>query len=105
MWWQHFLVAFCVGVCVHDVEICLGVVCEHLGVPGECIDAAEESAIDDGEFPVFAVVDLSGSWQYEGEPCGADGVGFESGEVSSVALLLYVSFEIWKHQMDYHNQK
>ena len=87
-WWQHLLVAFGVRVAVHDVEVCLCVVRVHLSVPRQRVEASEESSVDDGQLPVFAVVELSCSRDDQCEPCGSDGVGLELGEIASQELLV-----------------
>ena len=83
--WQHILVTLRIRVVVHDVDVGLGVVPEHLVVPSECVGTSEESSVDDGQFPILAVIDLPCTRQHQSQPHGTYGVGCE---VPFVALLL-----------------
>mgnify|MGYP004520208937 CR=1 FL=1 len=74
---QHVKVRLRVWVVVHDVEVGLRVVAVHHLVPRQGVGATDESSVEDGQFPEFAVVDLARSRQHEGEPQGAFGVGRE----------------------------
>ena len=84
---QHLLVAFRVGVAVRDIEVGLRVVGEHLPIPGEGVHATEEASVEDGQFPVLAIVDLACSRQYQAQPHCPNRVGFE---VLEVAMRPYI---------------
>jgi hypothetical protein len=58
---QELVVAGRSGVVVCDIEISLRVVFIHVVVPVHGIQATDESAIDEWQFPVFPVVNLSTS--------------------------------------------
>ena len=55
-------------VVIHQVEIRLRIILIHRVVPIHRIDATHESAIDDRQFPVFTVVDLSAAGEDQCEP-------------------------------------
>ena len=74
---EHLLVALGVGVIVHDVEIGLAVVAQHLAVPCEGVGTSQKTAVEDGQFPVFTVVYLSASGKHKSQPHGTYGVGTE----------------------------
>ena len=77
---KEILVARGVGVVVHDVEVGLRIVAVHLVVPVKGIRTPKESTIDDGELPVFMVVDLSTTRKYKGTPGCLTGVGGKGGK-------------------------
>lgn len=58
------------------------VACELCVVPGYCVCASEEAAVYEGEFPVFAVVNLPEAWAYCSIEQGFAWIGMEG-------LLLY----------------
>ncbi len=74
---QELVVALRVGVVVHNVQVCLRVVVIHLVVPAHGIGTSHEAAVDDRKLPVFSVVNLSCTRQYEGKPHGTLGVGLQ----------------------------
>ena len=67
---QELVVTLRAGVIVHQVNIGLGVVLVHRVVPAHGIHTADESAIHERQFPVFAVIYLSPSGDDECEPQG-----------------------------------
>ena len=83
---KEIFVAGGAGVVVHDVEVGLRVVAIHLVVPVEGVGTTEETAVDDGELPVFVVVDLSATGEHKGAPRGLAGVGGEGGEALPAQL-------------------
>ena len=71
----ELVVAVRLGVVVHEIHVGLRVVVVHHVVPPHGVETAHESSVEDGQLPVFAVVDLSGSGQNDGQPHGPLRVG------------------------------
>ena len=57
-------------IAVHRVFICGGVVFVHFAVPRQGIGTSGKAAVEYGQFPVFPVVDLSATGNYERQPGG-----------------------------------
>ena len=71
---QKLVIALRIGVVVHKVHICLRVVAVHLVVPAHSVCASYETTVYNRQFPVFAVVYLSGTGQYDSQPHGTLGI-------------------------------
>ncbi len=56
---QKLIVALGVWVIVHNIHVGLRIVVIHLVVPGDGVCTAYETAIDERQFPIFAIVYLS----------------------------------------------
>src|SRR5574344_2037768 len=65
---EKTVVTLCTWVVVHDIQISLGIILVHLIVPVHCIQTSYYSSVNDRQFPVFSVIYLSCSRQYDGEP-------------------------------------
>ena len=68
------IVAVSRRVIVHNVEISLTVVVIHLIIPPHGIGATHKTSIENGKFPVLAVIDLSCSRQDQSQPQGPFGI-------------------------------
>ena len=79
---EHLLITLGVGVAVHDVQIGLRIVLQHHIVPGERICAPQITSIDDGELPVFTVIDLSSAREHERYPHGSDRIWAEGSQLA-----------------------
>ncbi len=71
---QELAVALGVRIIVRDVDVCLRIVVVHLVVPSQGIDTSDYTTIEDRQFPVFAVVDLSAAWNDQCQPQGTFGI-------------------------------
>ena len=78
---QELVVTLRVWVVIRQVQIGLGIVYIHGVVPTHGINATHESAIDQRQFPVLAVVDLSTARDDQCQPQGTLGVRRPGGPV------------------------
>ena len=101
---QELIVALSVGVVVHDVHVGLGIVVKHLVVPAHGIGTTDHSAIDDGEFPIFPIVNLAGAGEHQCEPQRPFGRGTPCSPVSFCLGKCAVAVELFHLQAVFRRQ-
>ena len=98
---KELVVTLGVRIAIHQVHIGLRIVLVHRVVPVHCIDTAHESAIDEWQFPVFAIVDLSSAGDHQCEPEGTLRIGTPGAPVFWCLELLGLIYDTIHVQADW----
>ena len=65
---QILIVTLCVRIIVRDVHIGLGVVFVHHAIPTPGVDTSHKTTVNNRQFPVFVIINLSGTGNHHGKP-------------------------------------